>query len=190
MISSVTPALTQSDAAANAFSELGSDMFLELLVAQMRNQNPMEPMDSNALLQQTSQLANVEALQGLSDLQSHAVGLGQFGVAAEMIGQEVTVSDPILGVFSGEVTGVRATPAGPMLQIGAIEVTLDQVVSVRSLPTDTTEAGDASTTDDVTVTAPGQVTDELATDAADAAEASDPTDDGAEASDSRDDGIS
>ena len=54
MISSVTPSLVNSDSD-SGLSEMGSDLFLELLVAQLQNQNPMEPMDGNALLQQTSQ---------------------------------------------------------------------------------------------------------------------------------------
>ena len=129
MISSVTPSLVNSDSD-SGLSEMGSDLFLELLVAQLQNQNPMEPMDGNALLQQTSQLANVEALQELSELQSHIAGLGQFDTAAQMIGHTVTATDPFLGAITGVVTGVRATAAGPVVQIGGREVSVDQIVAV------------------------------------------------------------
>ncbi len=129
MISSVTPSVANNESN-TAFGDLGTELFLKLLVAQLQNQNPMEPMDGAALLQQTSQLANVEALNELSDLQAHIVGLGQFGAAAGMIGQTVTASDPIFGDIEGVVTGVRATATGPMLQIGGFEFSFDQVMGV------------------------------------------------------------
>ncbi len=129
MISSVTPSLvnTGSD---TGLADMGSDLFLELLVAQLQNQNPMEPMDGNALLQQTSQLANVEALQELTEMQTHIAGLGQFDTAAQMIGHTVTATDPVFGAITGEVTGVRATAAGPVVQINGREVSVDQIIAI------------------------------------------------------------
>jgi len=129
MISSVTPSVSQQGGS-TGLGGLGTDLFLELLIAQMQNQNPLEPMDGAALMQQTSQLANVEAIQSMSELQSHIVGLSQFGNATTMIGRIVQAADPTLGLIEGEVTGVNASPTGPKLQIGSREVSVDNVVRV------------------------------------------------------------
>lgn len=153
MISSVTPSLVNSDSD-SGLSEMGSDLFLELLVAQLQNQNPMEPMDGNALLQQTSQLANVEALQELSELQSHIAGLGQFDTAAQMIGHTVTATDPFLGAITGVVTGVRATAAGPVVQIGGREVSVDQIVAVIQTVQDDAAAATPTSVDDAAAATP------------------------------------
>lgn len=133
MISSVTPGVSQQGGS-TGLGGLGTDLFLELLIAQMQNQNPLEPMDGAALMQQTSQLANVEAIQAMSELQSHIVGLSQFGNATTMIGRVVQATDPTLGLIEGEVTGVNASPTGPMLQIGSRQVSVDDVVRVLAAP--------------------------------------------------------
>lgn len=153
MISSLTPSLLNNEQS-TGLGEMGTDLFLELLVAQLQNQNPMEPMDGNALLQQTSQLANVEALQEVSDLQAHIAGLGQFDAAAGMIGQTVTATDPILGAITGVVTGVRATATGPVVQIGSYEVSVEQIVAIATTAATPTAASPVSTSPAAVTPAP------------------------------------
>ncbi|MCP3935844.1 MAG: hypothetical protein GY708_10785 [Actinomycetia bacterium] len=131
MISSVTPGLVSNEGS-TGLGAMSTDLFLELLVAQLRHQNPMEPMDGGALLQQTSQLANVEAIQQLADLQSHVVGIGQFSTASSMIGQTVVADHSGVGEVEGVVSGVRASASGPLLQVGPYEVSIDEVVSVQA----------------------------------------------------------
>ncbi len=135
MISSITPGINTGESA--GLGNLGTDLFLKLLVSQLQNQNPMEPMDSSALLQQTSQFANVEAVQKMSALQSSLAGLTQFGAAANMIGREITADDEVLGNVTGIVSGVRATDSGPVLVVDGREISIDDVTSVSTVnPTD------------------------------------------------------
>jgi len=134
MVDAITPAAPRQ-ANQTGLGDLGTDVFLQLLVAQLRNQNPLEPMDGSALMQQTTQLASVEAIQAMSDLQSQIVGLSQFGNATAMIGKTVQAEDPVLGLIEGVVTGVKVTPAGSVLQIGSRDVSIDNVIGVFSQPT-------------------------------------------------------
>jgi len=134
MVHAITPAAPQQTAQ-TGLGQLGTDVFLQLLVAQLRNQNPLEPMDGSALMQQTTQLASVEAVQAMADLQAQIVGLSQFGNAAAMIGKTVQAEDPVLGLIEGVVTGVKVTPTGSVLQLGSREVSIDNVVGVFSEPT-------------------------------------------------------
>ncbi len=46
----------------NPSSEMGRDAFMKLLVAQLRNQDPLDPMDSRDFIAQLSQLTSVEKL--------------------------------------------------------------------------------------------------------------------------------
>ncbi|MDF2917484.1 MAG: flagellar hook capping protein, partial [Microbacterium sp.] len=41
---------------------LDSEVFLQLLVAQMKNQDPSSPLDTNEMMAQTTQLAMMEQL--------------------------------------------------------------------------------------------------------------------------------
>lgn len=131
MISSITPSLKSAEGS-TGLGSMSTDLFMELLVAQLRHQNPMEPMDGSALLQQTSQLANVEAVQQLASLQSHIVGIGQFSTASAMIGRTVVADHPAAGEITGVVTAVRASPSGPVLSVDGYEVSIDEVLEVRA----------------------------------------------------------
>ena len=133
MINAVDPAQSGANNSDALFAGLGSEAFLELLIAQMRHQDPLEPMDGAAMLEQTSQFANVEALQRLTDLQTQMLGFSQFQSATAMIGKQVSIADVVTGTdFSGVVLGVRATTSGPMLQFaGGIEHSVQHVTQVQ-----------------------------------------------------------
>ena len=114
--------------------DLDTDVFLKLLVAQLQHQNPLEPVDSSAMLQQTSQFAMVEAIQRMSEMQGHVMGFTQFGIATGMIGRHIEAIDPALGVVGGVVTGVRATESGPVLEVGDLDIDLNNVTQVEEIP--------------------------------------------------------
>lgn len=70
------------------------DRFLKMLVAQMKNQDPMNPMDN---AQVTSQMAQIQTVTGISNLNDNIKALGsQFGQmqalqSVSLVGREVLV---------------------------------------------------------------------------------------------------
>lgn len=49
-----------------ATKELGKDSFMELLVAQMSNQNPLEPMENTEFIAQLAQFSSLEQMQNIA----------------------------------------------------------------------------------------------------------------------------
>ncbi|MBX6377917.1 MAG: hypothetical protein IRY95_05140, partial [Clostridia bacterium] len=47
--------------------DLGRDAFLQLLVTQLRHQNPLEPMDNREFVAELAQFSALEAMEGLRD---------------------------------------------------------------------------------------------------------------------------
>lgn len=86
-----------------------STMFLDLLVAQISHQNPLDPMDGTQYVSQLAEFANVESLQSLRidsgknlELQASQQALQ----ATALIGQQVdVVADTILLEQAAEVKG-------------------------------------------------------------------------------------
>src|SRR5215216_2577416 len=87
---SSTPAVASANDAA-----VTSDRFLKLLVAQMRNQDPLNPMDN---AQVTSQMAQINTVTGIDKLNATVQGLsGQFMQlqalqGASLVGHDVIVA--------------------------------------------------------------------------------------------------
>ncbi|WP_018079586.1 flagellar hook assembly protein FlgD [Thiobacillus denitrificans] len=70
------------------------DRFLSLLVAQMKNQDPLNPLDNAQVTSQMAQLSTVEGIENMnSSLQAMVAGMGanQMAQAASLIGRGVLV---------------------------------------------------------------------------------------------------
>jgi flagellar basal-body rod modification protein FlgD len=84
------------------------DRFLKLLVTQMQNQDPLNPMDN---AQVTTQLAQINTVSGIEKLNSTVQGLSssllqsQSLQSASMIGREVYASGSYLNLEGGRAVG-------------------------------------------------------------------------------------
>jgi len=86
---------------------LGKDDFLKLLLVELQHQDPTEPMDSEKILSQTSQLATLESAQNTNDaLEKLAASLGssqQFSTIAA-IGKTADLGSNAIGYDEGTTT--------------------------------------------------------------------------------------
>lgn len=93
----------QKQNAPSGSSKLGKDAFLQLLVAQMKNQDPTNPMDGRKLVTQLAQFNSVEQLinlnDGMSDLMKNQSNMSKSLVntmASTLAGKKVeAVSDKV-----------------------------------------------------------------------------------------------
>lgn len=58
---------TETSAPVQQKKELGKEAFLQLLVAQVKNQNPMNPTDGVQFLSQLAQFSQLEQLLGIRE---------------------------------------------------------------------------------------------------------------------------
>jgi flagellar basal-body rod modification protein FlgD len=111
--------------------ELGKDAFLQLLVAQLKYQNPLSPTDSAQFMAQTAQFTMVEKLEELSKQNAELLTTSRTVGASSLIGRSVvTIGEDGTDVVR-TVTGVRLDPSGPVLRTGDTEVPLAGVKEVR-----------------------------------------------------------
>lgn len=99
-VASVTGTTTQSTAtAASDKAALDYDTFLQLLIAQMQNQDPTEPMDSSEQIAQLATFSQVEqTIETNKNLES-LLQSNSLATASAIIGKTVSSLD-------GEVTGI------------------------------------------------------------------------------------
>jgi flagellar basal-body rod modification protein FlgD len=113
---------------------MGKDTFLKLLVAQLKYQNPMEPVDSSQFMAQTAQFTMVEKLQAMA-AQTDALVAGEASQrAAGLLGRQVTYLDGQGVEQTGVVTGTKFGSDGPVLRLGKTEIALNDVREVTLAP--------------------------------------------------------
>jgi flagellar basal-body rod modification protein FlgD len=105
-------------------------MFLKLLVAQMKYQDPMNPTDSADFLSQSAQFTALEKMQSVSDQTGMLLGAQMAFGASGLVGRTVTytLADGTEG--AGIVHGVTFGEQGPVLQVGDVDVPIANVVTV------------------------------------------------------------
>ena len=76
-------------------SDMGSDDFLALMIAQMKNQDPTKPMDQMAFMSQLAQFGTLSGVQELNgsfgDLSANLTG-GQVIQASSLVGRSVAMN--------------------------------------------------------------------------------------------------
>ncbi len=119
-------------------SEMGKEAFMELLVQQLKNQDPMSPMDNDKFIAQLTQLSELEGIQnlnenmvGLAMLQQGNALMSQLTQSSALIGKDVTYFNPETGdESSGTVQSVKIEDGIAVLNINGIDVPLGSVMEI------------------------------------------------------------
>jgi flagellar basal-body rod modification protein FlgD len=105
--------------------------FLNLLVAQLKYQDPLNPTSGTQFLSQTAQLTEVETMNQLQSEVSQENTTSQQVASTSMIGQTVSATLSDGTTVSGVVQGVSLdTSGGPTLNVNGTPVPLGDVQSV------------------------------------------------------------
>ncbi|MDI3472623.1 MAG: flagellar basal-body rod modification protein FlgD [Thermotogaceae bacterium] len=93
----------------NTSGTLDKDAFLRLLVTELKNQNPMEPMDNREFISQMAQFSTLEQISNLSnsiekfvETESVAMKLNAVG----LIGKKVVIEGKSLQLESGQTDSI------------------------------------------------------------------------------------
>lgn len=106
--------------------QLGKMDFLQLLVTQLRYQDPLNPIDDREFM---AQLAQFSALEQMTE----NVRWARMSHALNMVGRDVTYWSSDGGLQVGTVQSVRMDAGEPILSLGTRDILLDQVIEVGSV---------------------------------------------------------
>ncbi len=96
-------------------SDLGKNEFMELMIAQLNNQNPLEPQDNGEFISQLAQFSSLEEMQGLTSTVEDVASQfrsSQALQASAMVGKTVLAPSDI-GILGadGTISGTIEVPA-------------------------------------------------------------------------------
>jgi flagellar basal-body rod modification protein FlgD len=123
-----TPATTPTTPQRN--DQLGRDAFLQLLVAQLRYQDPLSPTNPQDFIAQTAQFNTVEKLEELTDLFNSSNKATTLAAGGDLVGRTVSWYGEDGAVRSGPVAAALNSLDGVSLMVGTDQVPLDGVIRV------------------------------------------------------------
>lgn len=107
--------------------------YMKLIVAQMRNLNPMDPSSGGDSLPMMMQAESLNQLAKLNTALQSLETMSQTGYAAGLIGRTVSGVDSSSGAVSGVVRGVQMDPAGAVLELAdGQRLRLADVIAIKS----------------------------------------------------------
>ena len=142
-ISAVNEAQSVSNTAnsENVFGEsfIGKEGFLKLLITQLQNQDPLEPMSNEDFAAQLAQFSSLEQMQNLNESFGQLMDLTRIGSSATLIGKSVQYFDESSGLnLGGTVDKVLLKPDGLYFSIDGKQISSELVKEIG--PTQQTQA--------------------------------------------------
>lgn len=128
----VIEAMSKLDTAKNT-NTVNYDAFLQLLVTQIKNQDPTEPQDSGEFLAQIASFSSVEQQIQTNESLEKMLTQNLLNGATDLIDRQVFSAD---GTTGGTVVAVSSTSAGLMAETeNGDKILIDDTVTIRAKPT-------------------------------------------------------
>src|SRR3954467_4087683 len=107
-----TTATTAASSTKKADQALGKDDFLKLMVAQMKNQDPMNPADDKDNIAQMAQFSSLEQITNLANATQELANRMSLTQNVGLIGHNVTYAGADGTTVSGTVDGLSLDKSG------------------------------------------------------------------------------
>src|SRR3954464_11302657 len=138
-MSTAVDALGASAPAANTsgFSSLSSGDFTKIILTELSKQDPLQPNDTNALLQQISSVRSIQSNMDLSSKLNTLVSQNEFASAATLVGKVVGGIDESFNRVIGTVKSLSRTADGTVLTLTTGErINASDLDEIKEAPTE------------------------------------------------------
>lgn len=116
-------------------NQLGKQAFLQLLVAQLKNQDPLQPMDNTQFVSQLAQFSTLEAMQQVQSTLESSLGAQLLDHAMSLLGHTITATGSDGKPVTGTVQGIKLQKGEVLLDLGDSTVNLSDVTDIQALKT-------------------------------------------------------
>lgn len=123
-----------SSGKSDGFGALNTDEFIKILMTELTNQDPLQPNDSQAILEQLSSLRNIESQMSLQESLEALVSQNQIAQAGGLIGKKVEGLDTDNKKVNGVVTSVRIVEGKAILELDSGKsLPMDRLTNIASI---------------------------------------------------------
>lgn len=114
-------------------SQLTRDQFMSILVNELKNQNPFEPMNNVDFMNQMIGLQSLDAFSKLTDSLDQFQQLTNLSSASSFIGKVVVAKDVRNNDISGIVTSARIEDSRVFVIVDGNQIPLENIVEVKGM---------------------------------------------------------
>ncbi|UQZ32114.1 flagellar hook capping protein [Paenibacillus sp. PK3_47] len=124
-------------------STLGKDQFLKILITQLQNQDPMQPMEDKEFIAQMAQFTSVEQLMNIS---TQLTAMNQsLGSVSGLIGKDITWTDPKTELSkSGNVESIVVSSGIQYAVVGSERVALTDITQIQNAAPEVNTVSDSN----------------------------------------------
>jgi flagellar basal-body rod modification protein FlgD len=106
----------------NPGATLGKNGFLQLMIAQLQSQDPLQPTESSAYVGELAQFTELEQVTNLAQTSTQSAAAQNVAQAVQLIGHTVSYKDPTTGAAAeGKVQNVQISSTGATLTVEGID---------------------------------------------------------------------
>ena len=117
-------------ATANFNSQIGQDQFIQLLVTQLRNQDPLEPVNQQDFLGQLAQFSSLQGIEQLNMNFAQSLKFQQLSQGGTLVGSRVEYTSAQGEPKSGLIDSARVLSGELRFQIGEDTVGLSDISGI------------------------------------------------------------
>ena len=119
---------TENKSGQRKVGELGKDEFLNLLVTQLRYQDPLNPVEDKEFIAQMAQFSALEQMQNLNTSFSATKAFGMIGkyITASMVNESTFTTETVVGM----VDSVKMEGSKTFLVVEGKDVPVEKVIKV------------------------------------------------------------
>ena len=130
--SGTAPNVNADGTVSSANKDVTQNQFLQLLVTEMRNQDPTQPTDETQTLSQLAQFSSLEQMTNLNQTMTQGNTYNQITQGASLIGKTVTTSgSSTTAGISGVVSAVTINSGKTYLEVGGQSVDASTVTQIQ-----------------------------------------------------------
>ena len=123
---------TKTGSTLGASAGLGKDDFMKLLMAQLKNQDPMKPMEDKEFITQLAQFSSLEAVQTMTEKLEELNGSQMLVQAATLLGKQVTAKLATGEVVTGQISQVKMVDGKPVAVVNGKDIATSLITQIGS----------------------------------------------------------
>jgi flagellar basal-body rod modification protein FlgD len=128
--SAATSSTSKAGSKIGAAAGMGKDDFMKLLMEQLKNQDPMKPMEDKEFITQLAQFSSLESIDALTEQMEALTGSQMLVQAATLIGKPATAKLTSGEIVTGTISQVKMIDGKPTAVINGKEIDTSLITTI------------------------------------------------------------